>query len=69
MGFSYLGIIQIENIRSNMPDWIQEGRLLLQTFWIVKEKMRRNFDIFIIIACRIKSVLKTMLKFVLTKVA
>ena len=52
-----------------MPDWIQEGRLLLQTFWIVKEKMRWNFDIFIIIACRIKSVLKTMLQFVLTKVA
>ena len=38
-------------------------------FWIVKEKMRWNFDIFIIIACRIKSVLKTMLQFVLTKVA
>ena len=61
-------IIKIKNIGNNTTDCVQEGLSFLQIIWTVKKVMRRNFNIFATIAFRIKSVLKTVPKFVFTKV-
>ena len=65
---SKLVIIKIKNIGNNTTDCIQEGHTFLQIFWIIKKVMRCSFIIFTTIAYRIKSVLKTVLRSVFTKV-
>ena len=47
---------------------VQEGLSFMQIVWTVKKVMRYCFNIFVANAYRIKSILKTVLKLVFTKV-
>ena len=66
--FSKLVIIVIKNIGNNTTDCVQEGLSFTQIVWRVKKIMRCGFNIFAAIAYQIKSILKTVLKLVFTKV-
>ena len=61
-------IIKIINIANNTIDCVQEGLPFMLIVWTVRKVMTCSFNIFATIACRIKSVLKTVLKIVFTKV-
>ena len=63
-------IIKIKHIGNNTTDCVQEGLLFMQIVWTaVKKVMGCGFNTFAAIAYWIKSILKTVLKIVFTKVA